>query len=176
MQRWWRLALSGAVVAGAMAVTAPAWASPATEDASYSFVLAPANTAVSPSVGMMASPGDWISVRGAGTFDPSAGTVAAMGTFVHYNSAGTVVCKGIWKATAFTSFTSFGTDDQGQAGGMLSIVVTHYCKTMHMVMTGIPMTVTSTVDAPPGGGYVEGTTVCDFTESTSGTVTIEPEQ
>jgi hypothetical protein len=45
---------------------------------------------------------------------------------------------------------------------MLSITVTHYCTTMGMTMTGIPMTVTSTVNAPPG--YMQGTTVCDFTQ------------
>jgi hypothetical protein len=102
--------------------------------------------------------------------------VAAQGTFVHYNSADIVVCKGTWVATGFTSFTYFGTDQQGHAGGALSIVVTHYCKTMNMVMTGIPMTVTSTVDAPHGVGYVAGTTVCDFATPTGGSVTIEPEQ
>lgn len=173
--RWLRLVLSGAVVAAAMAVASPALASGTTQGAYYSFVLAPPNTAVSPSGGAMSSPGDWISVKGSGTFDPVAETVAAQGTFVHYNSAGVVVCKGTWKATGITSFTYFGTNEQGQSGGTLSIVVTHYCKTMNMVMTGIPMTVTSTVDAPSGGGYVEGTSLGDFTEPTGGTVTIEPE-
>ena len=42
---------------------------------------------------------------------------------------------------------------------MLSIAVTHYCKTMGMTMTGIPMTITSTVNAP--ADYTEGTTVGD---------------
>lgn len=174
--RWFRFVLSGAVAAGAIAVAAPALASATSHDISYSFVLAPANTAVSPSGGVMASPGDWISVKGSGTFDPSAKTVAAQGTFVHYNSADIVVCMGTWVATGFTSFTYFGADKQGHTGGTLSIVVTHYCKTMNTVMTGIPMTVTSTVGAPPGAGYVEGTTVCDFSTPTGGTVKIEPEQ
>ena len=91
---------------------------------------------------------------------------------MHYSAAGAVVCKGTWKATGFTSFTSFGGNARGDDGGVLSIVVTHYCKTMGMTMTGIPMTITSTVNAPPG--YTEGITVCDFTQPTGGTVTIRP--
>lgn len=48
-----------------------------------SFDLAPANTAVSPDGGTMASPGDWISVTGSGTFGPAAKTVQAKGSFFH---------------------------------------------------------------------------------------------
>jgi hypothetical protein len=59
---------------------------------------------------------------------------------------------------------------------VLSLKVTHYCKTMGMVMGGIPMTVTSTVNAPAGSSYVEGTTVCDFTVPTGGRVVMQPEQ
>ena len=47
---------------------------------------------------------------------------------------------------------------------------------MGMTMTGIPMTVTSTVDAPAGSSYVEGTTVGDFTQPTGGGVEIQPDQ
>ena len=79
-----------------------------------------------------------------------------------------------WKATGYTSFTDFGANDQGQQGGVLSMTVTHYCKTMGMTMTGIPMTVTSAVNAP--AGYTEGATVGDFTQPTSGTIVIQPEQ
>jgi len=43
-----------------------------------------------------------------------------------------------------------------------------------MTMTGIPMTVTSTVNAPPG--YVQGTTVCDFTQPVAGAVVMQPAQ
>jgi len=92
---------------------------------------------------------------------------------VHYSAAGAVVCKGTWKATGFTSFTSFGGNARGDDGGVLSIVVTHYCKTMGMTMTGIPMTVTSTEDAQAGSAYAEGTTVGDFTQPTGGGVEIE---
>jgi hypothetical protein len=59
-------------------------------------------------------------------------------------------------------------------GGVLSITVTHYCTIMGMTMTGIPVTVTSTVNAPPG--YVQGITVCDFTQPTGGTVVMQPDQ
>jgi hypothetical protein len=174
--RWFKLVLIGAMVAGVMSVASPTLASGSGTETQYRFVLAPANTAISPGGGTMASPGDWISVKGSGLFDPAARTVTARGTFIHYSAEGAVVCKGTWQATGFSSFTAFGVDDQGQEGGQLSIVVTHVCKTMGMTMTGIPMTVTSVVNAPAGGGYVEGTTVCDFTEPTGGTVTIEPEQ
>ena len=173
--RWFKLIVVCSVAAWAAALfTGLPAASAATATSSYSFDLAPANTAASPNGGTMASPGDQISVTGSGTFDPAAKTIQAKGSFVHYNSSGTVMCQGTWKATGFTSFTDFGTSDQGQDGGVLSLVVTHYCKTMGMTMTGIPMTVTSTVNAPPG--YTEGSTVGDFIQPTGGTVVIQPEQ
>lgn len=55
-----------------------------------------------------------------------------------------MVCQGTWKATGFTSFTGFGAN------------VTHYCKTMGMTMTGIPMTVTSTIDRERPGRLHRG--------------------
>ncbi len=154
----------------------PTMASGTTSGTVYSFDLTRGDTASSPGAGMMAAPGDWISVKGSGTFDTTAQTVNASGSFVHYNSDGSVHCQGTWKATGFTSFTDFGTNTNGEEGGVLSFVVTHYCKTMGMTMTGIPMTVTSTVNAPAGSNYVEGITVCDFTNPTGGTVVIQPEQ
>jgi hypothetical protein len=152
----------------------PAWASGTTSHTVYSFDLTRGDTASSPIGGGMASPGDWISVKGSGTFDTTAGTVNASGSFVHYNSSGSVVCQGTWKATAFTSFTDFGKNTNGEEGGVLSLVVTHYCKTMGMTMPGISMTVTSTVNAP--AGYVEGITIHVFTVPTGGTVVMQPMQ
>lgn len=149
----------------------------ATATNTYSFSLAPADTAISPNGGTMCgatTAGDWISVKGSGTFNPADGTIQAKGSFTHYNASGTVVCQGTWKATALTGFTSFGVNDQGEEGGVVSMTVTHYCTTMGMTMTGIPMTVTSTANAP--AGYTEGTTVGDFTQPTGGTVVIQPEQ
>jgi hypothetical protein len=176
--RWYVLPLAGAMTAGALSLfpAAPALAAGTASGSVYSFALAPANTAVSPSGGTMGAPGDWISVKGSGTFDPAADTVAAKGSFVHYSSTGAVVCKGTWTATGFSSFVDFGSNGQGDEGGVLSIVVTHYCTTMGMTMINIPMTVTSTVDAPVGSTYVEGTTVADFTQPTGGGVEIQPDQ
>lgn len=57
--------------------------------------------------------------------------------------------------------------------GALSLVVTHVCPSMRMTMTGIPMTATSAVNAPPG--HVEGVTVGDLTQPTGGSVIIESE-
>ena len=45
-----------------------------------------------------------------------------------------------------------------------------------MTMTGIPMTVTSTVGARAGSTYAEGTAVCDFTRPAGGAMVIEPDQ
>jgi hypothetical protein len=173
-----KLVLVGAIVASLLSLVlwSPAGAAGTTSHTVYSFDLGAGNTASSPNGGMMASPQDWIRVKGSGTFDTTAQTVKASGSFVHYNLSGAVVCQGTWKATAFTSFMDFGKNADGQEGGVLSLVVTHYCTTMGMTMTGIPMTVTSTVKAPVGSSYVEGTTVCDFTVSTGGKVVIQPQQ
>jgi hypothetical protein len=174
--RWIKLTMVCAVAAGAVALSAGSQAMAATATP-YSFSLGKANTALSPNGGTMCGPtaaGDWISVTGSGTFDPAASTIRAKGTFTHYSSGGAVVCQGTWKATGLTGFTDFGSNDQGEEGGVLSMTVTHYCTTMGMTMTGIPMTVTSTVNAP--AGYTQGTTVGDFTQPASGTVVIQPEQ
>lgn len=174
MRRWWLLAL---VVGALMAVAVPAAGATAqaTSTTPYSFELATPNTAVAPTAGMMAMAGDWIRLTGGGEFDPVAGTVGASGTFVHYNADGTVHCKGTWKATALSGWTDFGGNADGEHGGVLSLVVTHFCKTMGMIHTGIPMTVTSTLNAPDGSSYTEGTTTGDFTKPTGGAVVIQQE-
>lgn len=168
--RWYALPLAGALVAGAMSAlpAAPALAASHPPDAGYSFALVPADTAVSAGGGSMTQPGDRISVRGSGMFDPAARTVHASGTFVHYRKDGTVMCRGTWSATGFSGFTDFGGTGHGGEGGELSLVVTHYCPAMNMTMTGIPMTVTSAVDAP--AGTVAGITVGDFTQPAGGSV------
>ncbi len=140
--------------------------------AAFAFALVTPNTAVAPSGGMMAAPGDWIQVTGAGTFTPSTATVNAGGGFVHHNADGTVHCRGTWKATALTGWTDFGATRGQVHGGVVSMLVTHYCATMGEVHPGIPMTVTSTRNAPPGSNYVEGVTVGEFTQPTGGTVVI----
>jgi len=45
-----------------------------------------------------------------------------------------------------------------------------------MTMTGIPMTVTSTVKVPAGYVAVAGITVGDFTLPTGGSVVMQPQQ
>ncbi len=171
-----KLVLVGTFVASVLSLVlwSTAWAAGTTSHTVYSFDLTKGDTASSPSEGMMASPGDWINVKGSGTFDPTAQTVNASGSFVHYNSSGSVVCQGTWVATAFTSFTDFGKNANGQEGGVLSLMVTHQCSVSGMTMANIPMTVTSTVNAP--AGYVAGITVCDFTTPTGGKVVMQPQQ
>lgn len=177
--RTFKLLVITTAAAAAMAIFGgpPVLAAASPTTTTYSFDLAAANTAVSPAGGTMCGPtaaGDSISVTGSGTFDPAAGSIQAKGSFTHYNSRGSIVCQGTWKATALTGFTDFGVNDQGEEGGVISMTVTHYCKTMGMTMTGIPMTVTSTVNAP--ADYTEGITVGDFTQPTGGTIVIQPEQ
>ena len=139
----------------------------------YAFVVL-ANSATATNAGMMASPGDRITVSGGGTFDVAARTVNAAGVFVHRSADGAIHCQGTWWATDFTSFVSFGADPRGgPLGGVLSVVLGHHCTTMGMTMTGMPMTVTSTLRAPAGS--VRGTTVGDFTQPLGGAVAIWPQ-
>jgi hypothetical protein len=136
------------------------------------FALVTPNTAVADRGGMMAAPGDWIAVTGGGIFTPATGAVHAGGGFVHHSADGTVHCEGTWTATALTGWTSFGVSREGRHGGVVSLLVTHHCTTMDEVHLGIPMTVTSTRQAPSGSGHVEGVTVGEFTRPTGGTVVI----
>src|SRR5512135_327678 len=172
-----RLIMAVALVTVVLVVpTAPVTATaPAKARASVvSFRLAPPNTAVAPTRGKMATAGDSIRVTGGGTVTVG-GPVDAKGGFVHYNADGTVHCKGWWKATGVTGWTDFGGSQNrrhGRHGGVLSLIVTHYCTTMREVHTGSPMTGTSTLNAPPGSAYIEGTTVAGFTVPTGGGVSI----
>lgn len=131
----------------------------------YSFALFTPNIAAAPN-------GDRITVTGRGMFEPRTGTVFAGGTFVHRSAAGTVQCRGVWWATALTGWKGFGAGPSHARGGVVSMLVTHYCATTRMIHTGLSMTVTSTRDAPVGSSYVEGTTVDAFTRSVSGDVKI----
>lgn len=151
---------------------AAATAGATTKDTGFSFALVTPNTAVAPSGGMMAAPGDWIEVTGGGAFAPRSSTVHAGGAFVHHNGDGSVHCRGVWVATALTGWTDFGPAGGGRHGGIVAMLVTHYCSTMGEVHAGIPMTVTSTRNAPPGGAYVEGVTVGEFTQPAGGAVVI----
>ncbi len=125
----------------------------------FSFSLTGPNFAENPSTG------DTIRVTGSGTFDPSAGTVTASGSFTHFLSDGSVFARGTWVATGFTSFTGFGGPNNGHQGGVLAITVTLFPDGGAPV-TGVPMTITCVVNAP--AGTEEGTTVDGFTEKTGG--------
>lgn len=93
------------------------------------------------------------------------GSVVGGGSFTHTTSTGALVAKGIWEATSCTSFASFGGPNPGSQGGMLEIVVTLFPNGGPAV-TGVPMSVTCLINAPPG--LEEGTTVGSFTEKTGG--------
>ena len=170
--------LCGATALMILALLLPASTADATtagatkKDTAFAFALVTPNTAVAPDAGTMAAPGDWIQVSGGGTFDPTTATVHAAGTFVHHSADGGVRCRGTWTATALTGWTDFGAARTSRHGGIVSLLVTHYCASMAEVHTGIPMTVTSTRDAPPGSHYVQGVTVGEFTHPTGGTVAI----
>lgn len=178
-----RLRIVATTAVAALALMMPAGAATAdtagparATDTSFSFALVTPNTAVAPSAGMMASPGDSIRVNGAGQFDPKAKTVHAGGTFIHYKADGSVHCRGTWKATAVTGWTDFGARSGHRHGGVVSLLVTHYCAAMGEVHTDIPMTVTSALNAPPGSTYTTGVTVGDFTVPTGGKVRITAHQ
>lgn len=172
------LTLIGCAVVMMLALVAPTTsASAATTSATrhgnvYSFALLTPNTAFVPSGAATGTPGDRITVTGGGTFNPATGTVHARGTFVHRNADGTVHCRGLWTATKLTGWTDFSAARSRPHGGIVSMLVTHYCTTTGEIHTDIPMTVTSTRDAPAGSSYVEGVTVAEFTQSSAGTVAI----
>jgi hypothetical protein len=160
-----------------LALLVPAGAASATPTTArhgnvFSFALVTPNTAVAPSGGMMAAPGDWIEVTGGGGFNPATGAVHAGGAFVHHNVDGTLACRGTWWATALTGWTDLSAARSRRHGGIVSMLVTHSCATTGEIHTGIPMTVTSTRNVPDGSAYVEGVTVGEFTQSTAGTVVI----
>lgn len=157
--------LSSAMVVAAVlfmpTVTPPAVAS----DVTYSFQL----------TGPQASTNGTQTIRltGSGSFDPTAGTVVASGSFtVVNNSTGAVVSKGTWNATAFNSFCTRGGPNPGVQGGVLVLTVTLSPKG-DSPLTGMTMTVNCLVFAPPNNAGTcspvgEGVTVADFTTIVSG--------
>lgn len=154
-----RLILPALVLAILAAFAPPASAS----GTAYTFTLTGPNTAEAHS-GAFA--GDTIRLTGSGAFDTAARTVVADGSFTHIKADGSVFARGTWQATAFTSFVSFGGENNGVQGGMLVIVVTLFPAGGSPVV-GLTMTVTCEIGSPPTGTE-EGTTLGDFTESTGG--------
>jgi len=130
-----------------------------------------ANTTVSfeldgPQITANPSTGATIKTTGAGSFDPSANTVVASGSFTEFNANGSVAARGTWVATSFVSFTPFGGPNPGTQGGTLQITVTLFSGGASQ--TGVPMTVDCLVNAPPTFTGAEGITIGDFTNSVRG--------
>ncbi len=114
------------------------------------------------------SNGETIAVTGAGSFDTVSQTVVASGSFAILNASGAAISHGIWKATAFDSFTHFaGTSPDGLQGGVLKITVTLF-PTGAAPVTGVSMTVNCLINAPPSFTGAEGVIVGDFTNSIRG--------
>src|SRR5258708_16717148 len=70
------------------------------------------------------STGATIRTTGAGSFDPSAGTVVASGSFAELNPNGSVAARGTWVATGFVSFSLFCGPNPRTTGGTLQITIT----------------------------------------------------
>jgi hypothetical protein len=141
-----------------MVALAPAAFAAATPN---SFNLIKPNTSTAPS-------GDTIRVTGSGTFDTTAKSIVASGSFTHTDSTGAIVARGTWMATGFTSFKSFGGPNPGTQGGVLWFTATLFPDggAPHL---GILMSITCLVGLGPGHGFEEGTTVGVFTDVTGGT-------
>jgi len=157
----WKLTMRGIVLTlASMVALAPAAFAVATPN---TFNLISPNTATAPS-GLFA--GDTIRVTGSGTFDTSTKAIVASGSFTHTHPDGTIVARGMWVATAFTSFTDFGGPNPGTQGGVLKLTAALFPDggSPHF---GVPMTITCLVGSPPSG-LEEGTTVGDFINKTGG--------
>jgi len=107
-----------------------------------------------------------IRTTGSGSFDATANTIVASGSFTHTTVGGSVVARGTWAATAFTSFVGFGGPNPGTQGGVLEFTAT-LSPQGGSPLSGVPVSVTCRVFAPPGTGK-EATTVGPFTEKTDG--------
>jgi hypothetical protein len=168
MRRTFGLAL--AVITAAFVVSGISTAASATSPSTaFTFNLVGPNTAVGTSAPFV---GDPITIRGAGAFDTAAGTITASGAFTHVSVAGVVipagvVTPGVWKATRFVSFQSFGGPNPGLQGGVLQFEATLF-EFGIAVATGVPMSVTCLINAPAGFTGEEGTTLGVFDEKIDG--------
>lgn len=154
-------AISLSVILLAAVLSPLAFASRAgTTDPTYSFEL------TGPQTARDSSTGNTILVTGGGSFDTGAGTVIGSGAFAILNSSGAAISHGTWKATAFVSFVAFGGPNPGTQGGRLDIIVTLF-PSAGAPITGVPMTITCLVGAPPPGAE-EGITIGSFTNSVRG--------
>lgn len=150
------------LVGTALLTLAPASAAVA-QDVTYSFNLAGPQTTSNGT--------QTIEVTGSGSFDKTAGTVVASGSFnITNNSNGAVVSRGTWNATAFDSFCPRGGPSPGFQGGVLAITVT-LSPNGGEPITGVTLKVTCRVGFGCSAGH-EGVTVTgsglDFTVVTRG--------
>jgi hypothetical protein len=118
------------------------------------------------------STGDMLRLAGAGTFDPTAGTITARGSFTRVLSDGSVFSRGTWVATGFTNFIAFGGSNDGLQGGILDLTVT-LVPDGGTPITGLVMEILCMINAPPG--VEEGVTLDGFTELISGTTAFHSE-
>jgi hypothetical protein len=131
----------------------------AAADVTYSFeLLGPQITA--------SSSGASIAMTGAGSFNTTTGTVVASGSFAQFNANGSVAAHGMWSATSFVSFDSFGGANPGLQGGQLVMIVTLFPKG-GPPQTGLSMSITCLVGSPPPGA-IEGVTIGNFTTPVRG--------
>jgi hypothetical protein len=71
------------------------------------FLCDPGDSATCPAVVKSAN-GESYEISGAGTFDARSKSVTAAGTFAHKSSEGTVLDAGVWIASDFVKFNSYG--------------------------------------------------------------------
>jgi hypothetical protein len=159
----------GIVLATALLTLAAAPAAVA-QDVTYSFNLLGPQTTTNGT--------QTIEVTGSGSFDPTAGTVVASGSFnITNNSNGAVVSRGTWNATAFNSFCARGGPSPGFQGGVLVITVT-LSPNGGEPITDVTLKVTCRVGSGCSAGH-EGVTVTgsglDFTVVTRGATLFSPE-
>jgi hypothetical protein len=96
-------------------------------------------------------------LTGAGSFDPSATTVVASGTFAILSSSGSPLSFGTWKATGLDSFCPRGGPNPGVQGGVLVITVTLFPHGGEPI-TGVTITVNCLVGTGCNPG-AEGATI-----------------
>ena len=137
---------------------------------SYSFNLLGPNIARAANTipGTPVQAGDTLRLTGSGSFDTNTKTASGGGSFTHYRPDGSVFVKGVWVATDFNSFVSYGGPRSGTQGGLLNIKVTLIAP--EATFAGLTMQVSCLVNAPPGAAP-EGTTIIGpplFTTAVSG--------
>ncbi len=142
-----QLSLLFVVFSVGLALASPAVASGPT----YSFDLTGPQTNKDPNTNHT------IALTGAGSFDPSATTVVASGTFAIFSSSGSPLSFGTWKATGFDSFCPRGGPSSGVQGGVLVITVTFFPHGAEPI-TGVTITVNCLVGTGCSPG-AEGVTV-----------------